>query len=192
MFTARRPALRPRDLFLRGVGSILEIAPPRRRFREFVPRETGENGFARYRADLEGYLRAAIARWEEEEGGAPAVESPEASFPGPIPLPELLRRYDEAVPGAGERILALAEAEQRKRASSAERSLETRRRGQLCGLAGALAALAAAAYTGFLGPPVVAAILGGATLTGLVTVFVAGRPSGGRAGPPSEPAPPEP
>lgn len=197
MFTARRPAPRPRDLFLRGVGSILEIAPPRSRFHELVPRETAAEASARYRADLERYLGAAVARWEAEEGGAPAAEPSVEPTPGPLPPPELLRRCEEAVPGAGERILALAEQEQEQekeqgqRASLAESALETLRRGQLCGLAVALGALGAVAFSAYLGYPVAAAILGATTLTGLVAVFVAGRPGGGRGERTSEPAPPE-
>lgn len=189
MFTARRPALRPRDLFRRGVGSILEIGPPRSRFHEFVPRETVAEAFGRYRAEIERDLGAAVARWEAEVGGTSAAESLEEPFRGPLPPPELLRRYDEAVPGAGERILDLAEEEQRKRASSVNGAVETMRRGQSCGLAVTLAALGVVAHTAYLGHPVVATILGGATLTSLVTVFVAGRPSGGREGPSSEPTP---
>lgn len=195
MFTARRPAPRPRDLFLRGVGSILEIAPPRSRFHELVPRETAAEASARYRADLERYLGAAVARWEAEEGGAPAAEPSVEPTPGPLPPPELLRRCEEAVPGAGERILALAEQEQEKeqgrRASRARVALETLRRGQLCGLAVALGALGAVAFSAYLGYPVAAAILGATTLTGLVAVFVAGRPGGGRGERRFAPEPPE-
>lgn len=195
MFTARRPAPRPRDLFLRGVGSILEIAPPRSRFHELVPPQTADEAFARYRANLERYLGAAVARWEAEEGGAPAAEPSGEPFAGPLPLLELLRRCEEAVPGAGERILALAEQaqeqEQGRRVSRAEAALGTLRRGQLCGLAVALGALGVVAFAVYLGHPVVAAILGGTTLTGLVAVFVAGRPGGSREERPSEPAPPE-
>lgn len=33
-------------------------------------------------------------------------------FQGPIPPPELLKQYDEFVPGAGDRILSMAEKEQ--------------------------------------------------------------------------------
>ena len=195
MSSARRPAPRPRDLFLRGVGSILEIAPPRSRFHELVPRATAKEASARYRADLERYLGAAIARWEAEEGGAPAAEPSVEPFPGPLPPPELLRRCEQAVPGAGERILALAEQEQEReqgqRASRARAALETLRRGQLCGLAVALGALGAVAFSAYLGYPVAAAILGATTLTGLVAIFVAGRPGGGRGERRFEPAPPE-
>lgn len=195
MFSARRPAPRPRDLFLRGVGSILEIAPPRSRFNELVPRETAAEASARHRADLERYLGAAVARWEAEEGGVPAAEPSAEPSPGPLPPPELLRRCDEAVPGAGERILALAEQEQekeqRQRASRARAALGTLRRGQLCGLAVALGALGAVAFSAYLGFPAVAAILGATTLTGLVAVFVAGRPCEGRGERRFEPEPPE-
>lgn len=81
MFTTRPLALRPRDLFLRGVGSILEICPPPSRFHELVLPQTADEAFALYRANIEGYLGAAVARWEGEEEDAPAADS----FDGPKP-----------------------------------------------------------------------------------------------------------
>ncbi len=40
-----------------------------------------------------------------------------AEYQGPIPPPQMLARYEEIVPGAGERILAMAEKEQQNRHS---------------------------------------------------------------------------
>ena len=37
------------------------------------------------------------------------MESSASSFPGPLPPPDLLRQYNDVVPGSAERILALAE-----------------------------------------------------------------------------------
>lgn len=53
------------------------------------------------------------------------------------------------------------------------------------------AALGVVAFTAYLGQPVVATILGGATLTGLVAVFVAGRPGGAPEAQRSDSEPPE-
>lgn len=72
----------------------------------------------------------------------------------------------------------MAEQEQRNLASVSDGVAKYLRRGQLCGLAVSFAALGVVAFTAHLGHPVVATILGGATLTGLVAVFVAGRPGG--------------
>lgn len=85
MFTTHRLSLRPRDLFLRGVGSILEICPPRSRFYELASPETAEEAFAVYRANIERCLGTAVARWEAEQGGVPAAESSDEPKP---PEPE--------------------------------------------------------------------------------------------------------
>lgn len=81
MFRTRQLSLRPRDLFLRGVGSILEICPPRSRFYELAPAATAEEAFAVYRANLERCLGAAVARWEAEQDGVPAAESSDEPKP---------------------------------------------------------------------------------------------------------------
>lgn len=67
MFSTRRFALRPWDLFLRGVGSLLEICPPKSRYYELLPPETIEEAFAVYRANIEHYLGTATHAWEAEQ-----------------------------------------------------------------------------------------------------------------------------
>ena len=42
-------------------------------------------------------------------------------FSGPIPPPQVLKQYEEIIPGAGERILAMAEKEQDHRHGLVER-----------------------------------------------------------------------
>lgn len=51
------------------------------------------------------------------------------SFEGPLPHPEILKRYDEIVPGLAERIVAMAEKEQDARLSIAKE--ETDQKSQL-------------------------------------------------------------
>lgn len=68
------------------------------------------------------------------------------SFSGPLPPPAILERYDQLVPGAAERILAMAERQAAHR-QSLEQTVVTgnalaQRRGQVFGFVLAIAALA--------------------------------------------------
>lgn len=109
----------------------------------------------------------------------------EAFFAGPLPTPALLAGYEQIVPGAAERLLAMAEAEakhQREIEFAALRAEESSvRRGQWLGFGIALFALSTSIVALYLGSPWVAGIVGGATVVGLVSAFVIGRvgPSSG-------------
>ena len=98
---------------------------------------------------------------------------------GPLPAPDILRGYDEILPGAGERIIRMAEKEQTHTHEAGLLALrETaagNRRGQILGGIVAVAALGTAAFLGYHGHSVAAGIVGGTTVVGLVTVFVTGR-----------------
>lgn len=77
MFSTRRSGLRPWTLFLRGVGSLMEVCPPKSRYYELLPPRTVEKAFAEYRANIEHYLGAATRAWEaEQEEEPPGVEEP--------------------------------------------------------------------------------------------------------------------
>lgn len=77
MFSTRRSGLRPWTLFLRGVGSLIEICPPKSRYYELLPPRTVDQAFAEYRANIEHYLGAATRAWEaEQEEEPPGVEQP--------------------------------------------------------------------------------------------------------------------
>lgn len=68
-------------------------------------------------------------------------------FSGPLPQPEDLQRYDAIVPGAADRIIAMAETQALHRQDIEKNSVASeialRRNGQGCGLAIVLAGLAA-------------------------------------------------
>lgn len=87
--------------------------------------------------------------------------------------------YNAVLPGAAERIIAMAEAEAahvrmiETEALSGE--LRERRLGQICGLGIGVAALGTAALALFLGHETAATVIGGTTVVGLVSVFVIGR-----------------
>ena len=58
---------------------------------------------------------------EEHDEAAASLLSVRASFSGPLPPPELLKQYDEVVPGAADRIISMAEAEQAHEADMGRR-----------------------------------------------------------------------
>ena len=110
-----------------------------------------------------------------------AVQREEHLFSGPLPAPDILRKYDDIhiLPGAAERIIRMAEKEQTNAHETGLLALrETtagNRRGQIIGGIVALSALGTAGFLGYHGHSVAAGIVGGTTVIGLVTVFVTGR-----------------
>lgn len=115
------------------------------------------------------------------------------SFQGPIPPPDIIAEYENVLPGSAERILAMAENEQKHRHSkenkqitmdSREQDLDEKfmesefkqsKRGQLLGAGMAVIALSIAAYLAMNNHPNVAGIIGGTTVIGLVSAFVIGK-----------------
>lgn len=93
-----------------------------------------------------------------------------------------MRGYDDVLPGAAERILRMAETDQidarEVRQLAIQEAATDNRRGQRFGFWMALAALVAACVLGYQGHEVAATTVGGATVVGLVTVFVTGRRRG--------------
>lgn len=136
-------------------------------------------------SDLEEALSAELARVLPEEERQEVrqvvhnVTARYAAFRGPLPTPDLLGGYEDVVPGAGERILRMAEKEQEHRHAWEDRSLENERvyslrglrLGWLTSLSLALGAVAAA----WFGEPVVGTALAAASATGMVWKLVQGR-----------------
>ncbi|MES0335575.1 MAG: DUF2335 domain-containing protein [Candidatus Magnetobacterium sp. LHC-1] len=108
------------------------------------------------------------------------------SFSGPIPSPDILKGYSELSADLPERIIKMAE-EEAKHAHEMEREklridekcldgdISRQKRGQLFGLIIGLSGLASAIACVALGAEAVGGIIGGATIVGLVGVFVIGR-----------------
>jgi len=99
-------------------------------------------------------------------------------FSGPLPPPEILVQYNQAVPDAANRIIKLAESQ-----SDHRQSLETQaiasdiknaRLGLHYGLIIGLAAIAGGVVCTLLGYELGGGIIGGTGITGLVGVFVYG------------------
>lgn len=102
-----------------------------------------------------------------------------AHFSGPLPPPEILVRYNEAVPGGAERIVAMAESQSKHR-QSLEKSVvdtncSTQGTGPVYGFIICMTAIVGGIYLIHSGksPEGLTSIIG--ALGGLVTVFVLGR-----------------
>jgi len=100
-------------------------------------------------------------------------------FSGPLPPPAILKQYNEVQPDFAERLLKLTEGEAAHRRELARRAQEMAatetRIGQIFGLVVALAGFATSAWLGSAGLPGAASAVGGATIVGLVSVFITGR-----------------
>jgi uncharacterized membrane protein len=98
---------------------------------------------------------------------------------GPLPSPEILIQYNQAVPGAADRIIAMAEHDSAHLQTMERMTLtafyQERRLGQILGFCIAAMFLAASVYLAINGHEVAASVLGGTTLVSLVSIFVVGR-----------------
>jgi uncharacterized membrane protein len=94
---------------------------------------------------------------------------------GPIPPPEQLAAYDQIVPGAANRMLTMAETEQRNRTAIVSAQIRQSDRAQWLAFALALCFLGACVCVTLAGWPWVGGILGGSTVVGVVTIFITGQ-----------------
>lgn len=101
------------------------------------------------------------------------------TFAGPMPPPAILQGYEAIVPGAAERILAMAESDMKHQHAIEFAALAAAegevKRGQWFGFGIGSLALIASIVALLLGSPAVASIIGGTTVVGLVSVFIVGR-----------------
>lgn len=102
----------------------------------------------------------------------------QAHFSGPLPPPVVLEQYNQVVPGAAERILAMAESQSKHRreieALVIGSDIKNSRMGLVCGLIIGLAGLIAAVIVAVVGYPILSGIMGFSTLGSLIGVFVHG------------------
>ena len=100
------------------------------------------------------------------------------SVSGPIPLPSIMRQYEETLPGSADRILKMAENQsehrqwmEKKRLSFSNREVHL---GQVFGFAIGVIAIITGGYTALNGAPIPGGFIGTAGVVGLVSVFVIG------------------
>ena len=100
------------------------------------------------------------------------------SFSGPLPPPQILEKYNQIVPGAADRIIAMAESQSKHRqeleTKAIESDIKNSRLGLHYGLIIGLATVAGGAFCIYSGYEIGGTVLGGTGLTGLVSVFVYG------------------
>jgi uncharacterized membrane protein len=100
------------------------------------------------------------------------------SFSGPLPPPEILRKFDEIIPGAAERILKMAEEQSAHRKELEKRVIESdisrSKWGQILGFAIAIVGLIVSALVAIYGNAIAGSIIGVGTLASLVGVFMYG------------------
>ena len=103
------------------------------------------------------------------------------AFSGPLPPPEVLKKFDEVVPGAAERIIKMAEGQFTHRVELEKKvinsDIDNSRKGQLFGFIIAIIGLVFSFILIIVGYQLVGGILGGTTLVALVSVFVYGTTS---------------
>lgn len=132
--------------------------------------------------ELEEALSAKLGELSPEptkEEVTQVVHEVVASFQGPLPPPSILRGYDEIVPGAADRIVAMAEREQAHRHSWEQRALRADHwysmLGMLAGWTTAMALAVGAAVAAAVGEPAVGVALAAASATGMVWKLIQGR-----------------
>ena len=100
-------------------------------------------------------------------------------YSGPLPPAEALLRYEQVHPGLAERIVSMAEREQKHRhrveCAEVEEPFRLARRGQVCAVAVVVLMLGFAAFLALRGAVVAGAILAGVDILGLVVVFITGQ-----------------
>lgn len=117
--------------------------------------------------ELSADQRAAVVRMLRQEV---------TSFQGPLPPPEVLKEYDNALPGAAERILAMAEKQLEHRSNVEEMIVDRQTRqsakGQILGFILALVFGGITLTVALAGYTTLAGILGTSTILGLAVIFV--------------------
>jgi uncharacterized membrane protein len=101
------------------------------------------------------------------------------SHSGPIPSAEELEHLERVKPGLAERVVVMAEKEQDMRHSATKevisKEFSLRSNGQFLAITALLMLLIAVGYIAYLGDTKSAALLGGATIVAVVSIFVTGR-----------------
>jgi len=100
------------------------------------------------------------------------------SFSGPLPHPDILRQFNEVVPGSAERIIKMAEEQSAHRKDLEQKVISSdiarSKWGQILGFIIAIAGLIVSAVVAIFGSAIAGGIIGVGTLASLVGVFMYG------------------
>lgn len=101
-----------------------------------------------------------------------------SSFSGPLPPPEVLRGFEDIVPGAAERIIKMAEEQSFHRRVLEKKVIDSdisrSKWGQILGFVIAVIGLGVSAVVAVFGSAVAGGVIGVGTLASLVGVFMYG------------------
>jgi uncharacterized membrane protein len=107
------------------------------------------------------------------------IQASRTQFVGPIPPPEILLKYNEALPNAAERIVAMAESQLRHRQvlerQVVDSNCKAQQRGPIYGLIVCLAAIGGGLYLIHSGQSAAGLVSIIGALVGLTVVFVTGK-----------------
>jgi uncharacterized membrane protein len=106
-----------------------------------------------------------------------------STISGPLPPPELLKRYQAIIPNAPERFLAMVEEEGRHRRQLEKKRQDATiederaarqqiRRGQYCALALGIIGIVGGTISAALGSPLAASIIGGGGIAAIILAFM--------------------
>ena len=140
----------------------------------------------RSRIEREFRRKQQATQQQQQVRRLPDVETPSPQIPrriilearahsGPLPDPRILREYDEVLPGAAQRIIAMGEREQAHRHAVDNWGIAYGFLGMGFGFVIGLTGLGVSAYLGVNGQPWMGGILGGGTLVSLVGTFIYAR-----------------
>ena len=100
------------------------------------------------------------------------------TFSGPLPPPEVLKKFDEVVPGAAERIIKMAEEQSAHRKELEKKVIDSdiarSKYGQVLGFCIAIVGLVVLAFVSIFGNAIAGGVIGVSTLVSLVGVFMYG------------------
>ena len=100
------------------------------------------------------------------------------SFSGPLPHPDVLRKFNEIVPGAAERIIKMAEDQSTHRKELEKKVIDSdiarSKWGQILGFIIAITGLGVSVIVAVYGSALAGGIIGVGTLASLVGVFMYG------------------
>lgn len=130
--------------------------------------------------EVRPYLQPNKVQQAEQHIGAVVVQELYQEFhQGPLPPPRQLVQYEQALPGAAERIMSMAEKEQSHRHKNESRLIGGEITLKFVGQAAAIVSLVLMiGLVGYMvreGHPIQAASLGGIMITGVVGLFLAPR-----------------
>jgi uncharacterized membrane protein len=99
-------------------------------------------------------------------------------FSGPLPHPDILKKFNEVVPGSAERIIKMAEDQSAHRKELEKKVIASdiyrSKWGQILGFIIAIMGLAVSAAVAIYGSAIAGGIIGVGTLASLVSVFMYG------------------